>query len=137
MNANTKNMILGGVIVLVGGFAIYRLVGSSPKPDFPSEYTIQGVCLLCKAETPLTQRIRERPPFECSKCDGNSVFPWHYCPNCRKRFVPPPEKGGDGVLRLPIVPTCPGCKGANATGFDPNDPEQKPEGDFPLPALPK
>lgn len=137
MNQTNKNLILGAVLLAVGGVAIYRFLGSSAKPSFPSEYTIQGVCLACNAETPLTQRIRERPPFACSKCNAKAVFPWHYCPKCRKRFVPPPAKGGDGVLRLPIVPTCPGCNGTNATGFDPNDPEQTPVGDFALPALPK
>lgn len=137
MDSNKKNLILGAIIVLAGGFAVFRLIGGSSKPDFPHEYTIQGVCLNCKAESPLTQQIRERPPFVCAKCGVKGVVPWYYCPNCKKRFVPTPEKGADGVIRMPIVPTCPGCHKTNGGAFDPSDPEQKPTGDLPLPALPK
>ena len=137
MDPKKKNLIMGAIIVVAGAIAIYQFFGSSAKPEFPTDYTVQGVCLACRAESPLTQGIRVRPPFDCPKCSVKAVCPWYYCPTCKKRFVPPPEKGSDGVLRMPIVPSCPGCKGTNSAGYDPSDPEQTPGGDFDLPALPK
>lgn len=137
MKPAVKNGILIGIVVVAGGFAAYRLYDTSSGPSVPKDYTVQGVCLSCRAEAELTQSIRERPPFACKSCNAKSVFPWFYCPTCKKRFVPTPSKIAEGIVRLPVVPTCPGCGGNKGMSLNPTDPEQKPAGDLPLPAMPK
>lgn len=132
-----KNLILGLIAAAAGAFAIYRLSTFESSAKLPSDYTVQGVCLACKAEAGLTQSVRERPPFECSSCKSKSVFPWFYCPQCKKRFVPPPEKRRDGSIGLPIVPSCPSCKATNAGNFDVLDPEQEGAPAMPVPSMPK
>lgn len=138
MSAGAKrNAILISVVVVVGGVAAYRFIAApGSKPDYPKQYTVQGVCLACKQESEATQGVTERPPLECSKCRQRALFYWFYCPDCKKQFVPELQRRTDGPAGLPVVITCPGCRSARGEQYEPKDPDQKPVGKLPLPKWP-
>ena len=136
MKKEVKNALMAAVIVLAIGVVALRMFrgggGGGPAP-LPTDYTIEGVCMACKAQARLTQNLRERPPFECATCKKAAVYPWMYCPDCRYRFIPNLEKSENGPPRFPVVPACTHCGKARGTGYDSRDTDQKPVGDAPLP----
>lgn len=136
MEWNTKNLVLTAVSVVLLGFAGFMFLRSSSKAELPTEYRIEGICLACKKPADKTQKLSARPPFECPACKQVSVYPWSFCRQCKNRFVPDLQRGGDGPPRLPVVPVCVLCKSTNCGAYDSLDPECKPVGDAPLPKWP-
>lgn len=132
----TRNLVLGGIAAACIAIAAWRFFQERNAGALPSEYTVKAVCMTCRAEVECTQTLRTRPPLPCPKCSAKTAVPWFYCPDCKKRYVPRFVKGEDGVVRMPIVPACSGCGSARGQPYEPNDPEHKPTGDVPPPALP-
>lgn len=135
MKGEQKNAILGAVSLLVIGVAAYLYFRPSQTVTFPTTYRIDGVCLACKAEQNSTADLKSPQPFECSSCGEKAVFSWLYCNDCKKRFIPDITVD-NGTYRLPIMPSCTGCRKTNVTQFASDDPDQHPVGDVPPPKWP-
>jgi hypothetical protein len=136
VNETAKKIVL--LVVALGAFGIagYMMFRQTGQAQLPTEYRISGVCLACKQEATATSKLSERPPFECQKCRKAAVFPWFYCGQCNKRFVPNLERRGGGPAHLPVVPACPKCGSTSTGAYFPDDPDVKPAGDLPLPTWP-
>lgn len=132
-----RNAAIATLSLAVLGYAGLRLSGVLDRQrPLPRAYSAAAVCLACKSEAFITVDFRSPPPLVCPRCGATAVFPWMYCPACKHRFVPAPEKDEQGVLRRPVVPLCPVCGGAGGTPLDPNDESQVVERDAPLPSVP-
>lgn len=140
MKPATKNLLMGGaaVVLLVAAGVITFTRGLSAKAKYPTGYTVQGVDLVTKEELVIQATNDESAPFTNPKTGQRTVYPWHYCPKCNRRFVPQPVPARQGgPPKMPMIPACPGCGGPGQV-WVPEDPEQaQPAGDLPLPAMPK
>ena len=140
MSESKRNLAYGGgaVGILAVAVVLFVLRGGM-ESNLPTEVTAQCVCLETKQEFSLNYGLRDRPPLENPDTGRRTVFPWWYCQKCNKRFVPNliPGRGG-GPPRTPPIPSCPLC-GSNRVGvWNPRNPESaEPDGDAPLPELPK
>jgi predicted RNA-binding Zn-ribbon protein involved in translation (DUF1610 family) len=131
-----KNLVLGGIAAVLLLIAGYRLILHALQPDIlPTHINPNAVCLACQKDVAVTPRLSEAPPWKCPQCGQASVYTWLYCYDCRKRLVPNLELRG-GTRMPPIMPACPKCGGTRVGAYDPIDPEQKSEGDLPLPKWP-
>jgi hypothetical protein len=137
LKTSHRNAAIATLSIAVLGYAGLRLSGvfDRQKP-LPRAYTAAAVCLACGTEAAVSVDFRKPPPLPCARCGAAAVFPWMYCPTCKLRFVPAPEKDEEGVPRRPVVPVCPNCGGAGGTSFDPADESQVVERDAPLPPWP-
>jgi hypothetical protein len=131
-----RNGVLVGVVIIALGIVGYLSFGSGRgAAGVPSQYVTSAVCLACQKETEVKHARGELAPWTCRFCGKNAVYPWFYCSNCKKRFVPNltrPEPGGP--LRTPTVPVCPACGSQNVGLYMPGLTDEKPAGDAPLPA---
>lgn len=138
MEAPKRNILLGSVAVGIFGLAaMLYFTRSNVGAQFPSRYTMEGVCVKCGEQVEAQYDAGEIPVGSCPRCGTQTVYAWMFCFNCKKRFVPnlvPSSKGGPPMP--PVVPVCTGC-GSNHTGaWVPDDPERVSVADLPLPALP-
>ena len=131
-----RQVVLGAVAIVAfavaGWFAFGR---GGDNVALGQDIKAKGVCLSCKGEDEYQYSIKETPPIKCHKCGQVSAYPWQFCTNCNKRFVPPLEiREPGGPPRIPLYFACPACGGAYATQYIPQMHESK--GDLPLPRKP-
>lgn len=135
MSQPQRNVVLGAIAVAAIVVAIVLFArGGAQSRAVPKDYTIEGVCLACREEAQITQPLGEYAPFPCPHCGKQAVYPWFYCYDCNRRFVPElvrPEP--NGPLRLPMGPRCTACRSNHVGQYDPQWPTQHPIGDAPLP----
>lgn len=132
-----RNIVLGGSVIVLFALAAYLYFSrAGAQAELPQEYTIDGVCLACQQEARITASFDEPAPSACPHCGERAVYPWMYCFDCKKRFIPNLEQRGSGPPRYPIVPSCRACGSRNVGQYVPEDPLQKPIGDAPLPEWP-
>jgi predicted RNA-binding Zn-ribbon protein involved in translation (DUF1610 family) len=139
MRESQRNLALGGLAVVLLAAAVYLYFSRSRVgAELPTQARVQGVCLACERSVEITHAVNEIAPFRCPECGEQAVYPWKYCYQCNKRFVPNPVRyPGEEHPRLPSIPVCPLCGGSRTGGYNPNNPRQAPEGDdAPLPAWP-
>ncbi len=100
---------------------------------------VHGVCLACREEGAAAAPWGEQAPYACPKCQVKGVYPWWYCQECRRRFVPAlVERDAGEPLRLPAVVACTGCQSAYVSPYLPEHAQlEPPVGDVPPPAWPK
>lgn len=137
MNEGQRNILMGGVaIILIGGaVAVFALRGGG-NTKLPTDSTIYGVCLACEEDVTTTQPLGAIAPYPCPHCDKQAVYPWMYCFDCNRRFVPDLVRPDiNGPLRMPGYPKCPcrGCRSDYVGQYDPEMPNQNPVADVPLP----
>jgi hypothetical protein len=130
-----RNAILGGVAVVALVVAGYMFFGGPGRSGAVAEvFTEQAVCLACQREAEVSHRAGEAAPWKCPHCSEVAAYPWLYCHDCNKRFVPQLVPGQNGEPpRMPGFPRCPLCRGQNFGTFLPGTPGQEPTGDAPLP----
>jgi len=137
MAQGQRNLLFGGLAIVVLVLAgVFFVRGQKTTSEVPDTYSIYGVCLACKAEGQTSFAHDERAPHRCDACDEMAVYPWYYCLDCQKRFVPNLyRRDPDGPLRVPRGATCTGCGSSNVTQYI--EGMYKPVGDVtPLPAWP-
>lgn len=130
---------LGIAVVAITLATILFLRNASDHRKYPQELTVDGVCLNCKQEVKArVQATSDFAPYDCPSCKDTSVYPWFYCDNCRKRFVPEliPGAGKNGKPALPIAPKCTACKSNLVLQYIPGF-SSPPVGDTPLPKWPQ
>lgn len=140
MNESTRKWAGIAVGVVAVGLAVYFFSrNTGDKDKYPRQLTVDGVCLACKQEVKARiKAVSDFAPYDCPNCKEMAVYPWFYCDNCRKRFVPEliPGAGHDGKPALPAAPKCSGCRSnlvmQYIPGFSP-----PPAGDAPLPKWPQ
>jgi hypothetical protein len=134
-----KNIILGAAAVVILGLAVFLYFWRSPGPSQFNEFVTPAVDLETGQELRVTYKLGERAPFVNPATGKRTVYPWYFCQDCRKRFVPDLVPSADGgPPRLPAIPICPLCGGSRTGGWMREDPDQaEPAGDAPLPKLPK
>lgn len=134
MAEKQRNVLLGTVAVVAVLVALYMFFGFGSGRTRPDTYAIQGVCLACQQEMEFSYAAGEREPFKCSGCGEMALYPWMYCYDCRKLFVPNLVRAGDGEpLRFPGHPSCPACRTQHVGTYVPKMPTQKPDGKLTLP----
>ncbi len=126
-------MVVAVVALVVAGFLLVRNAGGPPK--LPESVLVEGVCLSCKKAHSGTHALTEHEPYECGGCKTRAVYPWYYCYDCQRRFVPTLMRPNPGqAMRLPVSVTCPGCQSGNTTPFESGFVAQDQiKGDLPLP----
>jgi hypothetical protein len=140
MSPTLKNALLIGAAVIMLGFAAYRfLFSGGAEAKFPSEYTVQAVCLETQENLQIKYKPDQIAPFVNPKTGKRTVYPWYFCLTCKYKFVPDLVPAPDGgPPRMPVVPTCKHCGGQKAGSWNPQDPEEAtPAGVCELPKLPK
>ncbi len=127
------------LVVILAGVAAYMWFGRERPTALPKRFTIHGVCLACRKPVEIEVELGQGEPYTCPHCGKQAVFEWLYCRNCRHRFIPQPvpDPAGSGLMRSPVIPVCPGCGSSDVAQWFPEDPDQKPVGDLPLPSLPR
>jgi DNA-directed RNA polymerase subunit RPC12/RpoP len=138
MAASQRNLILGVIIVIGFGAAAYSFVFRGRRDaTAATQFTEAGVCLSCKTEGEVTYPRQEAAPHKCPKCGTPAFYPWYFCFDCQKRFVPAlVRRDPGGPLRLPLGIACTSCGGTNVSVFLPNQADYRPSGDAPLPKWP-
>jgi hypothetical protein len=132
-----KIVMLGLAVVAFVAAGVLLMTRSSSEAKYPTSFVTNAVDLVDKSEAKLSLAMGELLPYKNPKTGQKTMFPWYYCPECNKRFVPPPTKRADGIVALPMIPTCPLCDSRACSVWNPADPEQaKPAGDAPLPKMP-
>ncbi|MBN2445732.1 MAG: hypothetical protein JXO22_03350 [Phycisphaerae bacterium] len=130
-----RNVVLGGigvVALLIAAYLTFSGVGRTK--EVPTTYESYGVCLACKADARFSHDADEDAPYDCKNCGERAVYPWLYCFDCEKRFVPTLVADADGPPKMPGFPRCPVCRQSHFAAYDPEDPDQKnSKGDAPLP----
>ncbi|MFH1746588.1 MAG: hypothetical protein ABIG44_06020 [Planctomycetota bacterium] len=137
MEKKQKNLISVIVIVVALGVSGYLLTGYFNPSTLPSEYSSKGICLACQAEVTASHGAEEHAPFTCPQCGETAVYPWLYCYDCQKLFVPAlviPADGGPP--RMPGHPVCSACGSPNYGSYVEGMPNQQPVGKAPLPNWP-
>jgi hypothetical protein len=136
-----KDQILGvaAVLVLVGAGVLY-FVRSRGGIEAPTQTTVYGVCLACKAEGQVQRNAADMPPFTCPTGGERAFYAWALCKSCKARCVPVLEKRASGDWAPPAFPKCPVC-GADVSAYDPHDLDYmddipKPIKTLPLPKWP-
>lgn len=135
MERKQRNILLGAisVVALVAAGAVF-LGGFGRPPKLPATFTIKGVCLACQEEVEAQHAQDEHAPLICPQCSEFAVYPWLYCFDCSKRFVPALVRPDDGgPLRVPSFPVCPACGAQHFAAYIPDMPGQDPVGDAKLP----
>lgn len=136
---NTRNLVLGAVVVLcLGGALLMFARGSSTgAPPTGDEFTCIGVCMACEFDGECTYARGEPAPHKCSKCGELAVYPWFYCSECRARFVPRLGRGDTSEPpRLPEVIRCPNCGHSGVMPYTPALHDAEGFTDLPLPEWP-
>ena len=137
MSTGSRQLLLLGIVIVAFGGAGYSIFGRKSGPSVAKEFTETGVCLSCKAEGEVTYPRAEVAPHRCPKCDAQAFYPFYFCFECKKRFVPAlVQRQAGEPLRLPLGVACTSCGGSNVSPFLPNQPEYEPAGDAPLPKWP-
>ena len=134
MSSGQRNAILIGVAVVALAVAVTLMARSRIAGSTPTQYTVRGICLACQAEAETTQPLAAEPPFVCPKCGKQAVYPWFFCYDCQKRFIPDLVRPRPSEpLRIPSWPSCP-CSNCRSTHVGQYDPLlHNPVGDAPLP----
>lgn len=148
-NSNqSRNAILGVLAVLILGVAVVIYVYPwEVGPKYPDKMTIYGVSLETGEDVVLTVDLPGGAPYEDPDSGKACVYPWHYCFECRHRFVHVPganrpsedatTKPSGLAARFAGAPICPLCNSTQTGAWIPDDEEMKePAGDAPLPELP-
>jgi DNA-directed RNA polymerase subunit RPC12/RpoP len=132
-----RQLVFGLIIVIGFGAAAYSLFGRRSGPTIAREFTETGICLSCKTEGEVTYPRGEVAPHRCPKCGAQAFYPYYFCFDCKKRFVPALVQRQPGEpLRLPLGIACTSCGSSNVSPFLPNEPDYEPVGDAPLPKWP-
>jgi hypothetical protein len=131
-----KALLIAIAVLALGAAAALLLTRSDGEASYPSKFVTHAVDLANGAEAELELRQGERPPYANPSTGERTMFQWYYCAECNKRFVPPPQRGPDGLLRLPMIPNCPGCGNAGELWSPEDESQAHPAGDHELPKLP-
>ena len=135
MSTGQRNLLLGGIAIAALAVSVVLFARGRSAGALPNQYSIRGICLACQKESQSTHGLTEEPPFVCPHCGKQAVYPWFYCFECQKRFVPDLARPGPGQpLRFPSWPSCPcpNCRSSRVGQFDPAL-QPTPLGDAPLP----
>ncbi|RMF83286.1 MAG: hypothetical protein D6744_04925 [Planctomycetota bacterium] len=138
MENSTRNIVLGTIAALALALAAWRFVSKPPqKFEIPKTINHYAVCLSCKQESLISHPKELAAPWECPACGEKACYQWLYCSECNYRFVPNLvwREGIDHPIPNPY-PYCTHCGCTNVTAFSPNNPDQAPLGDAPLPEWP-
>lgn len=138
MSGQTRNLLLGGLAVTITGAAGYFFFSNRGSSGAVSAttYEFRGACLACKQPVQTTQHFDENFPLKCPKCGQAAVYPWYYCYQCKKRFVPELDRSGSGPPRVPMGPRCTACGSDNVGLWVEKMTTQQPTGDATLPKWP-
>ncbi len=137
MSKPQRQAVMVAVIVVGFGATAYSLFGRKSGPTIASKFTEAGVCLSCQAEGVVTYPRGEPAPHRCPKCGTPAFYPWYYCYDCNKRFVPAlVQREPGGPLRLPLGVACTSCGSGSVTPLLPNQPEYEDAETAPLPKWP-
>ncbi len=138
MSKPKGNAALAAVsVVLLGLAAVLYFRRADTGAQFPSTYTMEGVCLGCQKEVVASYDAGSIAVGHCPECKTQTVYSWMLCRDCMKRFVPNLTASGDGGPPLPpVVPTCTQCGSNNTGAWVPGLPGMESSGDAPLPKLP-
>ena len=139
MSGGVRPLLWGILVVLVlaaGGYAFFARGKSAP--NIGSRFTEAGVCLACKDDAQVTYPREEPAPHRCPKCGQQAFYPWYYCFDCKKRFVPAlTTRDAGGPPRVPLSVACPMCFGTSVSPYLANQPGYELSGpDGPLPKWP-
>ncbi len=135
MTTSQRNGLLVGSAVVALAVAAVLFARGRTAGQLPSQYTTRGICLACQKESESRHALTDIPPFVCPHCGKAAVYPWYYCYDCKKRFVPDLVRMEPGrPLRVPTWTSCPcpNCRSAQVTQWDPSFQGQA-AGDAPLP----
>jgi DNA-directed RNA polymerase subunit RPC12/RpoP len=138
MRVSNRDLVLGGLAVLLIAAAavLYATWAGSAKAQLPRSATTLGVCLACKQECAVSHGTAEVAPFECPNCAERAVYPWYFCLDCKKRFVPALVSGPeDEYPRVQPFASCPACGSPRVRGYL-SAMEPQVAGDAPLPPWP-
>ena len=137
MSYQRRNLVLSivAVVCLVAALVVFLRTRGRGGNVFADEYMSPCVCLACQLECEIHHGPQDLVPFKCPNPDCGQVaaYPWYFCYDCKKRFVPQPlmrEPGGP--LRPPENIRCTACGSGNVTQWGPWI-EEQPVGDAPLP----
>jgi DNA-directed RNA polymerase subunit RPC12/RpoP len=137
VSKGSRQLLLTAIIVVGFGAAAYSFLGRRGGPSIAKDFTEPGVCLSCKTEGEVTYPRAEAAPHRCPKCGAQAFYPYYFCFDCKKRFVPALVQRQPGEpLRLPLGIACTRCGSSNVSPFLPNQPDYEPSGDAPLPKWP-
>lgn len=137
MTYQQRNIVLGVIsaVCLVAALIVF-LSNRGQNRVMADEYITLCVCLACQQECDIRHGPLELVPFTCPNpdCGEAAVYPWYFCNDCKRRFVPQPlmrEPGGP--LRPPATITCTACGSVSITPYAPEWLKEEPIGDAPLP----
>lgn len=137
MSSNSRNLIAGAAIVGLGALAAYfSIYGFGPRTTVATQFKTHGVCLACKTDADVTADATATPPLKCPKCGEAAVYPWFYCNDCGKQFVPKLTANPGGPPQMPTWPTCPACGKSSVGQYLPGV-SPTPKAVLPLPAWKK
>jgi DNA-directed RNA polymerase subunit RPC12/RpoP len=138
VSRSQRQVLLGAVAVVAFAIAAYSFFGRGKGgPNLPKEFSEAGICLSCKTEGRVTYPHAEPAPHRCPKCGEAAFYPYYFCFECKKRFVPALVQIRAGEpLRLPVGIACTSCGSTSVSPFLPNQPDYEPSGDAPLPKWP-
>jgi DNA-directed RNA polymerase subunit RPC12/RpoP len=114
-----RNLILGGVAALLILVAIvYYVTRPGATAGIPSIVKVNCVCLACKQQVGVNEKLTEPRPYRCPRCGERAAYPLFYCRDCGAYFVPNlvPQGGGEPPA-LPMIPSCPSCSGGNVGAY--------------------
>ncbi len=121
-----RNTVLGGVaIVAIAAAAYFTFSGYGRQKPLPTTVHTLGVCLANGKDVEITHELDEVAPWTCPECGEQAVYPWLYCFDCQRRFVPKLDRDSQGILRMPPYPACPACGSQSYSAFKPEDRRQE------------
>lgn len=133
MSQGQRNVLLGGIAIAAIAVAVIIFTRTGPAAR-PESFAFNGVCLSCQKDVKQVVPLNEYAPFTCPHCATQAVYPWFYCNECNRRFVPDlvrPDPAGP--WRIPQGIACRACGSGNVGSWDPDFPTQQPIGDAQLP----
>lgn len=134
-----RSLLLVIVLVVVAGTAgVFYLNRSGDEVRVSRDLLTSGVCLACQKEAEVEHGLEESAPFACPHCGEQAVYPWFYCEDCNRRFVPQLVRMAGSAA--PTVPPagviCTACRSAAVTQYVPGLTPEPPGDDVPLPRWP-
>lgn len=137
MDDSKRNLVLSGVTVVALGLAAYFYFSGGEAVALPKMVNAEVVCLHCKEESLISYDRAAFPPYTCPACGERAAYPWLYCYDCNRKFVPTliEREGHDLPIPTPF-PTCTYCGCRNVSAYSTELPNQTPVGNAKLPKWP-